>query len=424
MAAPTESSLSTSRHEIPAAQREAIRRAWASMLDDAEIIADAITLELFGRDEAYYQQVTSELREEVRTSTRRHVRAGLLTMAGLAAPDDRAIHVWRETGRRRAQQGVPLEQVLNAYSYGARALWETVLLQGSGTVREVSAETLILMGQQLWSALDVQNATACESYRREEALLQRRDLQRQLTVLDGLVQGRGSEPDFASEARQVLSVGIDEDLLAISCINDDEADQPTRWAEERLEQIGVQSHWLQLGAQTVGLMDLAGRDPAPVIDHLQVAARGRAAVALCSDGLKGFAVARQLASRAASSLPRGSREVVDVRDRLPEILLTGSPEATVLLVQETLGRLNQQPDSTRQMLLETLGALLRHGGSPTHAAQELFCHRNTVIYRLKQIENLTGRSLTQPRDRLMLSLAIIALRAGGDGESAPSSVGA
>jgi DNA-binding PucR family transcriptional regulator len=65
------------------------------------------------------------------------------------------------------------------------------------------------------------------------------------------------------------------------------------------------------------------------------------------------------------------------------------------------------------MLLATLRALLAHDGSPTHAAEELYCHRNTVIYRMKQIERLTGRSLTDPRDKMLLWLAVTA-RASGE----------
>ncbi|HEY0772799.1 MAG TPA: helix-turn-helix domain-containing protein, partial [Nocardioidaceae bacterium] len=62
-----------------------------------------------------------------------------------------------------------------------------------------------------------------------------------------------------------------------------------------------------------------------------------------------------------------------------------------------------------EVLLTTLIALLEHNGSPTHAAEALYCHRNTVIYRLKQIEQLTGRSLQVPRDRLLLVLALMAI---------------
>jgi autotransporter-associated beta strand protein len=42
-------------------------------------------------------------------------------------------------------------------------------------------------------------------------------------------------------------------------------------------------------------------------------------------------------------------------------------------------------------LVATLAALLEHDGSAKHAAEALYCHRNTVIYRAKQIEELTGR---------------------------------
>jgi len=62
-----------------------------------------------------------------------------------------------------------------------------------------------------------------------------------------------------------------------------------------------------------------------------------------------------------------------------------------------------------EVLLDTLAALLAHNGSPTHAATALYCHRNTVIYRLKQLESLSGRSLQVPRDRLMLALGLMAL---------------
>jgi purine catabolism regulator len=42
-------------------------------------------------------------------------------------------------------------------------------------------------------------------------------------------------------------------------------------------------------------------------------------------------------------------------------------------------------------------------------ADRLFIHRNTVRYRLSQIEQLTGRSLDQTNDRVHLWLALLAL---------------
>jgi len=66
-------------------------------------------------------------------------------------------------------------------------------------------------------------------------------------------------------------------------------------------------------------------------------------------------------------------------------------------------------------LLETLSALLAHDGSPTHAAQALYCHRNTVIYRMKQIESITGRSLADAHDKFELMLGLLAAGRGYDG---------
>ena len=42
--------------------------------------------------------------------------------------------------------------------------------------------------------------------------------------------------------------------------------------------------------------------------------------------------------------------------------------------------------------------------SAKHAAEALYCHRNTVIYRTRQLEELTGLRLSDPRDKLLLTL--------------------
>ncbi|SDM54307.1 PucR C-terminal helix-turn-helix domain-containing protein [Geodermatophilus siccatus] len=63
------------------------------------------------------------------------------------------------------------------------------------------------------------------------------------------------------------------------------------------------------------------------------------------------------------------------------------------------------------MLLDTLAAFLAADGSPTRAADELCCHRNTVMHRLRRIESLTGHEVTDPRARLLWHLALLGTRA-------------
>ena len=94
--------------------------------------------------------------------------------------------------------------------------------------------------------------------------------------------------------------------------------------------------------------------------------------------------------------------------RLPEVLLAGNPEVAALLVARPSARSSPSPRTSPRRCSQTLAALLEHDGSAKHAAEALYCHRNTVIYRAKQIEELTGRSLSDPRDKLLLSLGLLA----------------
>lgn len=385
-----------------------IRRAWASLLPRADAIADDITLTLLAKEKDWYQDAGPELRAELRASTREHIHRGIRTMAGLAQNEEKAIHVWRETGRRRARQGVPMEHVLSAYSLGTRVLWEALLAQRDNCDLGLDDRVLLIAGQRLWSALDVQNATLVSSYRRESAQLQRRDLQRQQRLLDGLVEGRGAEPAFAAEVREVLGIGTDEPVACVVAHYDGMLDGPIRGAEDRLERLGVTSYWHVRGDIYFGLVATEPIGVDGLVSALQPAAAGRAGVAASPDGLAGFATAYRLAAGAADTVPRGKQEVVPVTDRLPEVLLGASPETTAVLVEQTVTPILAQPPHQATVLLETLRALIAHHGSPTHAAEQLFCHRNTVIYRMRQIEQLTGLSLQNPRDRLLLTLGEMA----------------
>jgi purine catabolism regulator len=60
-------------------------------------------------------------------------------------------------------------------------------------------------------------------------------------------------------------------------------------------------------------------------------------------------------------------------------------------------------------LMRTLEAFLDLDGSPQLTAKELFVHRNTVRYRLEQVERLTGLSLSSVESRVHLWLAMRAI---------------
>ena len=398
---------------------EDVQRAWLPLVEQSDQIADSITLTLLERDAAVYDQVGPDLRTDVRESTRVHIRRGLEVLTGRRpAGGSSAAQVWRETGRRRAQQGVPLELVLNAYTVGARMLWEALVAHSQRKDGRGDEPVLLLAARIVWSNLDVQTAVLIDAYRRESLRLTRVDLQRQQSVLDALVEGRGADPEYAAEVRDALGIDPDAPVGCLVALLDGEVDAGLEPSEDRLERLGLTVRWHVRGGTYFGLVAASspgatGAAVSPLAEDLLVdvvgpQVRARVGVCVAPDGVAGFAAAYQLATRAAETMGRGTTGAVAVSQRLPEVLLAGSPQVAPLLLRETLGPLLAQPEAQSRTLLDTLAALLRHDGSPTHAAEELYCHRNTVIYRLKQIEELTGRSLASPRDKLLLELALMA----------------
>ena len=60
----------------------------------------------------------------------------------------------------------------------------------------------------------------------------------------------------------------------------------------------------------------------------------------------------------------------------------------------------------------TLETYLRAGSSVAATAARLYLHRNTVHYRLRRIEQLTGLDLARMEDRMLCELGVLAARLG------------
>jgi purine catabolism regulator len=57
-------------------------------------------------------------------------------------------------------------------------------------------------------------------------------------------------------------------------------------------------------------------------------------------------------------------------------------------------------------LVRSLDAFIEHNGHWEKAAAALFCHRHTLRYRIRRIEQLTGRDFSSARDRIEFWLAL------------------
>ncbi len=114
--------------------------------------------------------------------------------------------------------------------------------------------------------------------------------------------------------------------------------------------------------------------------------------------------------RAAPGWPDAPRPVA-ADDLLPERALSGDGHARHHLVEDIY-----RPLTKDEVLLQTLSAHAEQGGSLEGTARALFVHVNTVRYRIRRIEDLTGLAPANPRDAYTLRVALTLGRLrGGDG---------
>jgi sugar diacid utilization regulator len=90
--------------------------------------------------------------------------------------------------------------------------------------------------------------------------------------------------------------------------------------------------------------------------------------------------------------------------------VAASPDTAAEVIRTVFGSLRTLPEAEQAMLLHTLDTWFTSGGSTTRAAEHLHCHRNTVLYRLNRIAELTGRHTTDAESSAELYIALQAVR--------------
>jgi purine catabolism regulator len=88
------------------------------------------------------------------------------------------------------------------------------------------------------------------------------------------------------------------------------------------------------------------------------------------------------------------------------LLSVQDTEALRLYCESVLGPIEDSDERYASELLRSLEAYIDRNGHWERAASDCYCHRHTLRYRIRRIEELTGRDLSRANDRVELWLAL------------------
>lgn len=382
----------------------------AAVLSRVDAVADRLVRTILERNPGY-RAVNVVTHDDLWRSCHDNV-VGILQVIATGVDldeDDPRYEAAHTTGRRRAEQGMPLDDVLRSFRLGGRLIWDA-LTSEARAVGVVDPDELLDLGSVVWELVDRTSSVVAAAYHEEERRLVRADEQRKVALWEGLLSGRAKDAAFGREA--VRTLGLPEEGPYVAAAADLGADftDLARELGSRLTAQGIASAWHVRGDLVAGLLALPhGADARTAVDA------GRSVDASLRLGLS-------LRMPAVGEVDEGFRQatlalrtltgpgVVALQDRMPEALLVDAPRLSAHLVELWLGPLLRLSPGERGVLLSTLEHWVSAHGSPARAAELAHCHRNTVLNRLRRVEALTGRTLTAGQVPLELALALRAHR--------------
>lgn len=309
------------------------------------------------------------------------------------------------TGSNRAQAGVPLPAVMDAFRVASHVLWG-VMIDLARAAPGVGAEALLRATALFWQAQDRYTAAMTGAYR-QQAMQQVLDDEAERSALtEALLEGRLSEDQSLWEVAQLLRIPAHGPYVVAVAASPAVGKQALPGVTSMLRSIDVFSAWRLLPDIHIGIAhipSMAALDR--MIALLERISATRVGLSPQYGDLADTAQALRYARNAMAARAHDDRRVSVFDDTLLGVAAVSATEATRKVAEIVLACFADLPMTERDVLFATFRAWADTGGSVQEAATRLVCHPNTVRYRLRRIKERTERSLRAPRDVAELSLA-------------------
>jgi DNA-binding PucR family transcriptional regulator len=323
-------------------------------------------------------------------------------------------------------RGVPLPALLRAYRLG-HALAERRFEEAAAELEiepELRWRVLAHTSHHMFAYIDAICTELVDDYEQERAQWIRGAAAARAELVGAIVERQAVDPRAASEK---LRYDVSRSHVALIVWADPSPAAKRRPALESEAAAlsaalgGGPVLTVPIGARVVWAWTSGARladDPATVGHRMGEGVR--AAIGTLREGLEGMADSHdeaRVARRVAELRAVRPGAVLGYRAVDLTAVLTADPAEAVRFAATELGELMADSDATAR-LRATVRAYLEENLSPARAARRLGIHQNTVVYRVKQTEELLGHPVEQRRLQLEVALRlsdmIDGLRAAAD----------
>lgn len=339
-------------------------------------------------------------------SIHRNIVLSIRTLRGGAAPDAAQIDEAEELALERMGQGVPLGSVLA----GFRLCMTVILgrLQQLAPEHGLAAEEVLIGATLLWTLGDSFSTRAVTAHQERSLAQAVADSgRRSRWIIDAVMTGLPRTELRGGAVAYGVDVG-DRRVRALTAPRRDHRVDVGRRINDWATRAGVIALTTPHGTAEVGIV-IGAPEPGIRPAGMTLALGPVGALESLPES---FAAATRVLETA---LRVGHRGVADLEMLSWRMGITASPETTALLRRRHLEPLEAEGEFG-QALLETVRAYLAHRLSIPRAAQAIPVHVNTLRYRLRRFQELTGADLRDPEHLIEVSWALAAGPRNGDGD--------
>ncbi|WP_394769563.1 helix-turn-helix domain-containing protein [Lacisediminihabitans sp.] len=377
---------------------------FGELRDSVEALTDGVVDQIITGEEAYTGSPLS--RELLHSIVSENIAALLDALTGRSDSLDAA----RRAGRVKAEHGIPMASLLHAYRLAGLQLWDEMILR-SGTPER--AEALLRVSSEVWGIIDRFSSAAADSYRLFIDERDRRDQQARSVMVLSLLDGSAAPGEVGGLLR-ALDLPEHARYLVVAAERKTSGEDPVPTVPRLLRDVGIASAWTTWKGEFVGLLAAEHGEPLePTVERICSVATSRLGISRSFGQLSAAPDAVAQARSSIECIPRGGVGVHRYGSAPVDLLLVAQPGIAAEVQGEVLGPILSAQLQDGPVLLDTLEAWFAADGSTNDAGRALHCHRNTVLYRLGRIADLTGRSVARPAEAAELYVALRAIRLGG-----------